>query len=70
MSLTLNQRSYLMEKLEPIYPYENWWGLTEVITEGQRGRLLFLLSKQDTSEIKNMLENIINFQLMPNKAKG
>lgn len=65
--LSLNQRTYLIEKLEKIYPFDDWWELTAVITEGQRGRLLALLNEGNKQEIVDTLDNIKNFQLMPNR---
>ena len=62
--LTLNERSYLCKAIQPytdITP-DDLWDLTEVMTRKQRGLLLKLDKNKDTNKIKEVLENIKNFQ--------
>ena len=66
-NLTLNQKTYLCEKLKPIYPFEDFWGLAEVITPAQRTKLLALYYRHDYNEVKEVLENIKNFQYLTKK---
>ena len=62
MELTLNERSYLCNALKDYLDPDTLWDLTEVMTQKQRGLLLALDRNKETNKIKEVLENIKNFQ--------